>query len=196
MPPEPPVSPPPPPTPPTKPEELDLLSAVNRLVELAAEEAKGSKKERREAQKARKERSGKKADAEDGEQLHDLLGKPVALFSKALKAVPTLLLAKAVMTLVGAIYKLTPNIKGLKDVEKRAANINLEVTHASLRAGKQIADAIGQEVLAVEGLKFAYTAHEVGIDMHGKGMQNLFRATLRTGERTSFKQDPVGCCYE
>lgn len=101
---------------------------------------------------------------------------------KAFRAIPVLFLAKAISQVYGAINRLTPDIKALRETEKVAAGINLEVSRASFESGKQIAESIGKEVAAVQGLKFAYLSHEVGIEMHGKGMKNLFRASLRTGE--------------
>lgn len=107
---------------------------------------------------------------------------PGELFKTALFTTALIAYGRMVNALTRTVSSLTPNIKGLADIEKQAAKINLEVNSGTIESGKRLADAIGKEVTATTALKFAYASHEVGIATHGKGMRNLFRATLRTGE--------------
>ena len=107
---------------------------------------------------------------------------PGEFFKSALFMTAMVAYGRTVNALTRVVTRLTPNIKGLADIEKRAASINLEVSRATVESGTKLAEAIGKEVLSTDALKFAFASHEVGIATHGKGMRNLFRATLRTGE--------------
>ena len=68
------------------------------------------------------------------------------------------------------------------NIEKDASLINKEVTDASLSAGKRLAEAIGEEVSVVEALRATYQSQQAGARFNTKGLHNLYRATLRTGE--------------